>query len=121
VYVARDPDRAGVADDDAWLEGSSWRIVEIERRTLAREGVMHFRKGRLVVEADGCAAREAGYRLTSDGIALTLPNPNTPAPCAHPAMAQTWERLPTVRGLTRYATGMALTDAAGRDLIRLRR
>ncbi len=123
VWYLATQDRGGnLPPDDAWLDGSSWRIVEVERRPLAREGVLHFRNGRVVVEAQGCAPREVAYKLTRTGIELSqIGDAARIPPCEHSAMTETWVRLPAVKGLTRYATGLALTDATGRALIRLRR
>ena len=111
----------GTASPD-WLEGSVWRIVEIERRSLPREGQLAFRQGRMVLTAGGCPPREVPYELTNSGIRLTLPaDAMAPARCGEPAIDEVWSRLPRVVGVTRFATGLALTDKDGRDLVRTRR
>lgn len=102
-----------------WLDGSEWRIVEIEGRLLAKEAELAFTGGRLVIRADGCPERSVGYRLTPSGIALGPRS--TASACGHPAADMTWERLGQVEGLTRYGTGLALTDKDGRSLVRARR
>lgn len=113
------PNSLGSSD---WLDGSTWRIVEIERRTLAREGELAFRERRMVLAAPGCPSRVIPYELTATGIRLALPaNAAAQAPCGHPAIDEVWSRLPRVSGVTRYSTGLALTDKDGRDLVRTRR
>lgn len=112
--------RHGTGIEGDWLDGSEWRVVEVERRALPREGVMTFRDGRMALSAEGCPVREARYQLTADGIAFAMNRMMAP-PCGNPAMDEVWTRLPAVAGLTRYGTGLALTSADGRALVRMRR
>jgi hypothetical protein len=120
-YLAAERRSAGTWPAVDWLDGSSWRLVEIERRAVAAEVPVSFRAGRLVIEAAGCAPVSAAYRATTEGIVLSdLPPPVTGA-CANPAVAEAVRRLPAVDGLTRYGWGMALVDRNGRDLMRLKR
>lgn len=119
-YLATVRGRHGTGIEGDWLDGSQWRVVEVERRPLPRESLMSFRGGRLLLAAEGCDERSVAYRLTADGIMLAMPR-IAPPPCGNPAMDDVWQRLPAVHGLTRYGTGLALTDKDGRALIRTRR
>ncbi len=121
-YLATVRGRGGSGVEGDWLDGSEWRVVEVDRKPLPRAGRMTFQAGRLRIEADDCAPREVPYRLTEHGIVLTLPMPaSEPTICGNPAIDEVWRRLPDVAGLTRYGTGLALTDKDGRSLIRTRR
>jgi len=119
-YLATVRGRHGTGIEGDWLDGSEWRVVEVERRPLPKEGVMRFVAGRLHLAAEGCEERSVAYRLSSDGINLAMPRIAMP-PCGNAAMDEVWQRLTAVTGLTRYGTGLALTDTAGRALIRTRR
>ncbi len=111
--------RGGARPEIDWLDGSEWRIVEIEGRLLAREAELTFKGGRLFIAAEGCPGRSVGYRLTSGGIVLEARGAATT--CGHPGADMAWDRLGKVEGLTRYGTGLALTDKDGRSLVRARR
>lgn len=111
--------RGGDRPDVDWLDGSEWRIVEIEGRLTAREAELSFKGGHLIIGAEGCPERSVGYRLTPGGIVLEPQGPATG--CGHPTADMAWERLGKVGGLTRYGTGLALTDKDGRSLVRARR
>ncbi len=111
--------RGAARPDIDWLDGSEWRIVEVEGRLLAREAELSFKGGRLIIRAEGCPERSVAYRLTSSGIVLDPRD--AVAVCGHPTADMAWQRLGTVEGLTRYGTGLALTDKNGRALVRARR
>lgn len=120
LVAVRGSERPGAEID--WLDGSEWRVVEIDGRLMPKEATARFGGGALTIAAEGCAPRSIGYRLTRDGIVLVpQAGSQAPSPCGHATVDQAWERFSRVRGLTRYGTGLALTDRDGRGLVRMRR
>ena len=111
--------RGGARPEIDWLDGSEWRIVEIDGRLTAREADLTFAGGRLRIAAEGCPQRSVAYRLTPSGIVLD--QREAVAVCGQPTADMAWQRLGKVEGLTRYGTGLALTDKNGRALVRARR
>ncbi|MFM9942486.1 MAG: hypothetical protein ACKVP7_23660 [Hyphomicrobiaceae bacterium] len=121
-YLATVRGRGGSGIEADWLDGSEWRIVEVDRKTLAKEGVVTFSQGMMRVATRDCSDLTLKYALTAAGISFDQTWLKQPLkPCDEPPRDLVWQRLHEVAGVTRYGTGLALTDKDGRSLIRMRR
>ena len=119
-YLAAVRGGGGTRADVDWLDGSEWRLVEIERRPVADAARVVFRDGQLVFEATGCPPQAVGYTTVPGDIRLAAPGA-APAACANRTVLEAWRRIPDVKGLTRYGTGLVLVDTDGRPLLKLLR